>query len=344
MAHAGSTGMSHTLTAPSAPLPVSRPQDVSVKVALSFPRGGTHFLWSRYVQSGRYQLIYDADRVPALSVLAERCDEPLTFLLQPPANPNYNFQYNSLERLAAPLPAAGHLEALARRYGCSSDPRALFLAIMARQDAGQRTLLSVNRFIYTTRQGFLFDRDCYGVGDALTGLSRYVAWLRAGGYAASGWLVARDIASWVRSHAEYYEPADAGRILERLDDLPQVLSACGPLGFPIYDMNDVIACIKGGHLEFEGAVSPLNAAAAGRLATEAAATALRLRERAQARGALVRVRRLWQYLREADPVLRVSLVRSIGRGLLRVPPWVPFLGPRVSADQEGAALNNARIR
>ncbi len=123
-----------------------------IKIILTLPRGGTHFVWSRFVSSGSYQLIYDADRIPALSVLADNCKEKLDFLCPSPINPNYNFQYNSLVDLNEPLTAAQHLQKLSERY--SAPPGfELFKKIMSLQDSGNKCLFSINRFIYTCAYG-----------------------------------------------------------------------------------------------------------------------------------------------------------------------------------------------
>jgi len=153
-----------------------------IGIFLSLPRTGTHFVWSRLVASGQYQLIYDADRVAALAVLREEYDKPLEFLYPAPLNPNYNFQYNSVREAPGPLNADQHLALLARKYRCSGEPEELFHRIMAHQDNGTRTLFSVNRFVYTCRYSHPFKDFVWTISMATRALALFEEWLGRGPY------------------------------------------------------------------------------------------------------------------------------------------------------------------
>src|SRR5688500_9452470 len=198
----------------------------AVRNFLSLPRTGTHFLWSRLVASGRYQLIYDADRVAALAVLREEYDKPLEFLYPAPLNPNYNFQYNSLREAPAPLNADQHLALLARKYRCSAEPEELFHRIMAHQDNGTRTLFSVNRFVYTCRYTDLLANFVWSISMATRALALFEEWLTRGPYEHRTTIIVREIDEWVRSQLQMYGRGGVGLVRERLEDFPQIMEAC----------------------------------------------------------------------------------------------------------------------
>ena len=134
---------------------MKRYQNKSIKIILTLPRCGTHFLWSRHIASKNYQLLYDADIIPALSVLADKCPEKLDFLNLASENPNYNFQYGSQWAACENMTAKEHLEYLKSKYRAVSSFD-LFNRILNLQDNTTKYLFSVNRFVYTNSYHFLF--------------------------------------------------------------------------------------------------------------------------------------------------------------------------------------------
>ena len=309
---------------------------------LSLPRTGTHFFWSRLVASGRYQLIFDADRVPALAVLRDAYDKPLDFLYPPPINLNYNFQYNSLREARGPLTAAGHLELLAKKYRCRPDAEELFHCIMSRQDHGGRTLFSINRFVYTCRYSFAFKDFCYTISHALEALSLLEQWLRRGPYQHKTVMIVREIDEWVKSQIQMQGAKNARFVRERLEDFPAVMEACGRLGVPVFDMGDAIAAARNGHLEVDEVIPPLSGAAIETLCKHAAAALGHIPSR-PVTGAMFRPQRFRQYLSESDPIKRLSLVRSIGWLPVAAAGILPVLGKTIRRDFEGVVLDNGKI-
>ena len=310
---------------------------------LSLPRTGTHFFWSRLIASGQYQLIYDADRVPALAVLRDAYDKPLDFLYPPPLNPNYNFQYNSLREAPGPLSAAQHLELLAKKYGCGADAEELFHRIMSRQASEGRTLLSVNRFIYTCQYSFAFAGFSYTIALATRALELFETWLARGPYEHKTTIVVREIDEWVRSMIQMQGRDGLRFVRERLDDFPHVMEACSRLGIRVYDTPRAIEAVSAGALEFDEAVEPLTKADVDRLCAAAAAARRELPAERRVRASMFRLGRFIQYVSESDPVKRLSLVRSIGWLPVRAARVLPVLGRMIRADYEGVVLDNGRI-
>jgi hypothetical protein len=309
---------------------------------LSLPRTGTHFLWSRLVASGQYQLIYDADRIPALTVLREHYDKPIEFLYPPPLNPNYNFQYNSVSEAKRPLTADEHLALLSRKYRCGNDPEELFHRIMSHQDNGDRTLFSINRFVYTCRYEHPFKDFVYTIDMAAQSLERFEQWLANGPYEHRSSLLVREIDEWVKSQLQMYRRDGDRFVRPRLEDFPQVMATCERLGIRVFDTAAAIATIKTGELEYDSAMEPLPQTQIDRL--KARSTAALVSFTAQhTTGAMFRPGRFMQYVSEKDAVKRLSLVRSIGWLPVKVAPVLPVLGRMIRKDYEGVVLDNARI-
>ncbi|NIA20826.1 MAG: hypothetical protein GWP05_02395 [Anaerolineaceae bacterium] len=314
-----------------------------VKIFLTLPRCGTHFIWSRLVQSGSHQLIYDADRIPALTVLSRHCDEKLNFLCPPPENPNYNFQYNSLADLHEPLTAAEHLDRLAAGYGEPAGGLNLFRRIMALQDAGRRSLFAVNRFCYTIRYDFLFKQFQYTIEHAIEALQLLHEWVHAVEPEALFVLVIRKAPEWIASQFAMYGPQAEDMIARRLKDLPPLLEAVRRLGLPVYLMGEVIAAFKHKDYDLSRGVLPISG---GELDSIAGSVDEHLAN-IHLPGVSVRRFRLGrfiQYLGERDPINRTSLVRSIGAWPQNYAGFLPLLGRRIRADYQGLVLNNARIQ
>lgn len=313
-----------------------------VRIHLSLPRTGTHFLWSRLIASGRYQLIYDADRVAALAVLREAYDKPLDFLYPAPLNPNYNFQYNSLPAAPGPLNADQHLALLARKYRCSAEPEALFHCIMAHQDNGNRTLFSINRFVYTVRFSHPFRGFVYPISMATKALTLFESWLARGPYEHRTTIMVRGVGEWVKSQIQMQGYRGRRFLRERLEDFPQIMRACLQLGIPIYDMHAVIAAVSRGELEFDETIDALSQSDVERMCSETTAALRNLPDRLVI-ASVFRPGRFWAYLAETDPVKRLSLVRSIGWLPVYAAPLLPGLGKIIRQDYEGTALDNGRI-
>lgn len=313
-----------------------------IRIILSLPRTGTHFFWSRLVVSGKYQLIYDADRIPALAVLSEAYDKPLDFLYPPPLNPNYNFQYNSVGEAGRPLTAAEHIDLLAKKYRCRPDPEELFHCILARQDHADRTLFSINRFIYTCRYSFPFKDFCYTISFATQALKLLEKWLGQGPYRHNTVMIVREIDEWVRSQIQMQGAKNIAFVRERLEDFPVIMAACSQLNIPVYDMAQAIEEATSGGLEFDEKITPLSMDAIETLNANAA-TALSSLPTQATSGSMFRPKRFLQYLSEPDPIKRLSLVRSIGWIPVAVSGLLPVVGKIIRRDIEGAALDNSKI-
>ena len=314
----------------------------AVRNFLSLPRTGTHFLWSRLVASGRYQLIYDADRVPALAVLREHYDKPIEFLYPAPLNPNYNFQYNSVGEARAPLTADQHLALLARKYRCDGDPETLFHRIMACQDNGDRTLFSINRFVYTCRYSHPFTDFVYTIDMATRALGLFEEWLARGPYEHRSSIIVRDIDAWVQSQIQMQGRGGLTFVRERLEDFPKIMAACSRLDIPIFDTPAAIDAIKNGELEFDRTLAPLPQARVAAMCEAATSALANLREK-RSSASMFRPSRFVQYVSEKDPVKRLSLVRSIGWLPVKAASVLPVLGTMIRRDYEGVVLDNARI-
>lgn len=306
----------------------------------------THFIWSRYIDSRRYQLIYDADRIPALSILADKCQEKLEFLCAPNPNPNYNFQYNSLNEVSESLTAAEHLANLGRKYSASSSYES-FCNSLALQDISHGSLLSINRFIYTTSYDFLFKTFDWTIADATQSLRRLKEWFDQSGYAVEYVMVIRNVADWIQAQALLYGEAGPPLILRRLRDLPILLRSCQSLNIPIFSMDHVIKTIKLGQLEFWQDLSPLNSIHIQSMLDQAKASITAI-ERGNVgaikAGKNKRLYRLIQYLSEKNPILRTSLVRSLSSSHLKILENFPAIQQQIQQDYEGVLLNNAKLK
>lgn len=314
-----------------------------LKVLLTLPRSGTHFIWSRLVASGRYQLVYDADRIPALQVLSRYCDEKLKFLHPAPRSPNCNFQYNSLYEVDRPLTAAEHVAMLEERYGAKGGFE-LYQKIMSLQDSGDRHLFSINRCFFTNRYEFLFEKFKFTIEHAIESLRLYREWVLKTEENPAFALVIREVPDWVSAHFLLWGDREKEMILHRLADFPIIVRAVRDMGIPIFYMKDVIETMKGGELDFETHTKPLaheEIEVACRAISDLLAGGVVFQKTTAPR---VRWGRLFQYLAETDPIKRISLVRSVGTLPLNYFGYIPWLGRRMQEDYEGTALNNARIR
>lgn len=312
------------------------------KIILSLPRCGTHFFWTRHVASGQYQLIYDADRVPALKVLSEHCGGKLEFLSASSRNPNYNFEYNSLVETAGPMTAAEHLQWLQRKYD-ATDPHELFHKIMALQDTGGRRLLAINRFCYTISYDELFEDISYTIDHALEALGLLCDWIREYHADTSVVMVVRDIPAWVDSLLMLWGPEHRRRIARRLEEFAPAVVWCRDRKIPVFRMGEAIRAVKAGHLDFEPHVSPLSSADIEAMASEARSCVGKIDTWPVPRNRF-RFGRFLSYITERDPILRTSLVRSIGTLPHTLSAAMPFLGRRIQEDFDGEILNNARIQ
>lgn len=312
------------------------------RMLLSLPRCGTHFFWAHLVASGQYQLIYDADRIPALKVLSEHCGEKLDFLWPPPKNPNYNFQYNSLQETERPMTAAEHVQWLMEKYSASSD-RDLFMKIMRLQDMGGRRLFSINRFCYTISYEWLFTHISYSVDHALEALGVLCDWMREYDPNTSVVLIVRDVPAWIDSLFMLWGAKRRPRITRCVREMPRVLDWSERNQIPVFWMRDAIRAVNEGHLDFEERIRPFTTEDFSQIARSAASCLEKLSTWPCPRNA-IRLRRMFTYLRQRDPILRTSWVRSIGILPLGMAKYLPFIGRRIKKDIDGLVLNNARIR
>ncbi|MCE5325929.1 MAG: hypothetical protein LLG01_05895 [Planctomycetaceae bacterium] len=311
------------------------------KIILSLPRCGTHFFWSRLVASGQYRLIYDADRVPALKVLAEHNTQKLSFLHPPARNLNYNFQYNSLAEAPGAMTAAEHLDFLSRRYG-ASDPQELFKAIMDRQDRCGQGLFSINRFCYTISYRWLAQGLTHTIEHALESLGLLHDWMMQYDPAARFVMVIRQIPQWIDSLLLLWGDENRSRIAQALADFPAVVQWCRQRGVPIFRMGEAIRCVNRGTLDFETRVPPLSAEALDAMIESSRLCLKTLDHWPPVRNGL-RLGRFIEYLCEKDPVLRTSLVRSIGTVPYSLGKIIRPLGRRIRTDFDGLILDNARL-
>jgi len=314
----------------------------SPRIILSLPRCGTHFFWTRLVASGRYQLIFDADRIPAFKVLSEHCSGKLQFLYPPPKNPNYNFQYNSLVGTNRPMTAAEHLDWLKAKYSASS-ARDLFEKIMDLQDTGGRRLFSINRFCYTISYEWLFTNITYDIDHAMEALGLLCDWMRQYDPNTSIVLIVRDVPEWIDSLFMLWGAKNRPQMAQRLLELPRLLDWCRLRGIPVFWMRDAVRAVNEGVLDFETRISPFADDDFERMARSLAACREKLTDW-PSRQNVIRFGRLLSYLRQRDPVLRTSWVRSIGTLPLRMSKYLPFIGRRIEEDFDGLILNNAKIR
>lgn len=313
-----------------------------VKIILTFPRCGTHFIWSRYISSGRYQLIYDADRVPVLTVLADKYKGRLDFLYPSPRNPNYNFQYNSLSYVDRSLTADEHLDWLSRRYSAKRG-RELFDRIMLLQDNDKGSLFSINRFIYTCSYDFLIKNYEWTIEDARESLVLFHKWLRSGGYNYDFVMVIRNIPSWVKSQMLLLGRKREYIIPRVMREMSFMLKICTELEIPIFMMESVIKTINEGNIDFENELEPLKINEVDDTIDQLRRYSDILKNKVKKINPIknaVRMDGLIQYLAEKDQIKRTSLVRSIG--------WLPIkmskYFPKIKNDLDGTILNNAKVR
>ena len=323
-------------------MPMNNDNRKPTKIILTLPRCGTHFFWTRFVSSGKYQLVYDADRIPALKVLGEHCREKLDFLYPAPRNPNYNFQYNSLCEMTRTMAATEHIGKLKEKYS-SADDYDLFRRIMDAQDTQGKTLLSINRFCYTISYDWLFKEISYSIDHALQALGLLCDWMERYGAKFSIMLIVRDVPDWIDSLFMLWGPKRRSRIARRVDELGPVLDWCRKRHVGVYWMADAIDAVNGGNLEFEGSIEPFGDADFERMAEGIARCRGEL-SNWQAQPNKIRWGRLLNYARQHDPILRTSLVRSIGTVPLNLGKRIPLIGRRIRRDFDGEILNNAKIR
>lgn len=317
-----------------------------IKIILTFPRCGTHFIWSRYVSSGRYQLIYDADRLPALTVLANRYKGKLDFLHPAQKNPNYNFQYNSLSRVDRYLTADEHLEVLSKRYSAKRG-KALFDKIMSVQDTDGRCLFSINRFIYNISYDFIFKDFTWTVEYAKESLQLLCKWLSLGEYNYSLAMVIRDIPDWVMSQKLLMGTKVEYRISKRIMEMIFMLKACLEFKISIYRMEDVIRIINNDILEFENELTPLQINEVNDTVDQLKIYYEMLKDNSVKINPLrraIRMDRLVQYLSEKDQIKRTSLVLSIGWVPIKLLKYLPYVCSKFKYDLEGTILDNAKVK
>lgn len=310
---------------------------------LSFPRCGTHFLWGAMIKSNQYQLIYDADRIPALEVLSRNFDKPIECLCLQSGqdqNPNYNFQYNSLVDWPNQcLSARQHLAKLDQKYRTSRNPESsLFDRILQRQDNGSRALLSVNRFIYTT----YYDQVNFGVewttDNAIEALSLFLKSMEP--YRNNSMLVIREHKAWAVSRLLMM--GDVNRVEQESRNNAKVVKAVAAKGIPIFFTHQAIGAVKAGHIRFWEEIEPIDKVEIERYCLQAKQYRADVAPH-KVKPAIIRPRRLFQYLIEKDPYQRLALSRSIGHTTSMLLHRLPFIGHRLKTDLDGAILNNARI-
>jgi len=299
-------------------------------------------MWTRLVSSGKYQLIYDADRIPAFNVLEKYCDEKLTFLCPPAKNLNYNFQYNSLRDINVALTPREHLEVLKEKYLSAETGKGLFDRIMSVQDNSDRVLFSVNRFIYTSEYEYIFDKFEHTVEHARESLQLFHEWLSDGPYEPVFAMVIRDLPDWIKAMSSMRISRE--KISKFVNGLSPVLDACLELKIPVFVMKDVISVMNAGELDFEKKAIPLPEDSIREviLSSKDALRGFSTRKTGQQ---LLRLDRLKQFLSEKDPIKRSSLVRSIGKIPLKSAYMFPSfkISKRIIESFEAVALDNSRI-
>lgn len=313
------------------------------KIILSLPRCGTHFMWSRFIASGQFQLIYDADRLPALMVLSKYCNENLDFLYPAASNPNFNFQYNSLHEVDKPLTAAEHVARLAKRYS-APEGYELFQAIMSRQDVGSKTLFSIKRFCYTMNYDNLFKKGVYPVDHALEALDLLYDWMHQWESNPTFVMVIRNVPEWIESLSMLWGRDNWALLAQLLKDLSKVLYQCQTKSIPVFWMKDVIRAMNSGILDFEEQLHPLVPQDFEEIVQSEQEYLEMIHSGVPKQKAILRLDRLLAYLKEKDPVLRTSLVQSLGSFLLGYYKFIPFLRRRIRTDIDGQVLNNAKIK
>lgn len=314
-----------------------------VKFVLSFPRTGSHFIWSRYIWSGEYQLIYDADRIPVLSVLAQKCQESLDFLRHSSPNPNYNFQYNSFVGREESWTAHQHLEHLYKKYKVTNSFD-LFERAMSLQAEHHKHLFSVHRYIYTTHYSDIFKNFCWTIDDAMTSFKLLQDWFKTCGYPVSYIMVIRTFPDWVRSLLLLHGKSQVEFIRKLTQDRHAVLNMCQTQGIPIFWIHEVIPCMRQGVIDFENHLKPVSPeeiekendfmADLDQIISETSVSNKPRR---------FRFGRFIQYITERDPTLRSALIRSIGYYPLVISKYLPVIGRIVEHDKSRIVLNNAAI-
>lgn len=315
-----------------------------LRVVLSLPRCGTHFMWSRYIASGYYQIVFDADIVPALTILADVCEERMEILNPPPVNLVYNFAYHSLEKSSRSLTAREHLNRLSEKYGMQTGFE-LFRKIMSLQDDGGRCLLSVSRFVYTNSYRFPFKEFEWTIGHAAESFRLLHEWLALAGYEATYVMVIRKIPEWIKSQLLLQGAKWKKEIANRIWETPVILETCQDLNVPIFWMKDVIEEMNRGRLDFENYLEPLSTHEVQNLWGNPAQYTRYVNKYAKGfKPRKFRMGRFIQYIAEKDPIKRISLVRSIGWAPIATAKYLPFLGRRIQEDFDGLALCNAKLK
>ena len=313
-----------------------------VKVIFSFQRTGTHYLWSRCIKNNQYQLIYDADRIPALEVLAKYYHKPLTFLTGPIINPNYNFQYNSISENKKLMTAAEHLEFLRNKYDAKTNKEAFFNC-MARQSGENTPLLSVNRFVYTNWYLELMDEFVWTADHALLALKKFYSWLEESPYDIEVSLVIRPLKEWIHSQINLLSKSQAELIGKVSISCLKTAEICSENNIPIFLLKDVINAVEKGHLDFEK-VAPIQDFESIREEWWSDREIWRfIKDIPYENAPRFRPRRFWEYIKERDPIKRTSLVRSIGTLPFFVGRRFPVMQRFLERDESCAALNNARL-
>lgn len=307
-----------------------------IKVVLSFPRTGTHFIWSRYISSGAYQLVYDADVIPALHVLAQKYQGTIESLYPPPLNPNYNFQFSSITEIDKPLAPTEYLQFLSKKYGTGTGFE-LFEKVLSEQDCQDKTLLFINRFIYTCSYNFLLDNFEWSIENAIASLKLLHEWSLRSKHNFKWLLITRDESEWATSQARM--GVSTSLIKKRLSEYKRVIDECNALSIPIFSMKAAIQCVNSNIINFENAITPYK--------YDMPATSTQTLKIIEDDNALKKTfhyfKRTLSYIIERDCYKRTSLVRSIGF-FKYIFLLIPHIRRRYVNDYEGVVLNNAKIK
>ena len=321
-------------------------KEINITNIFTVPRCGTHFIWGEFIKSQQYQMIYDADRLPALNLLSKNYTKKLDFLLSDnkdysltAENPNYNFQYNSLvDWMGSSLTAKEHLEKMKEKYNTSNTDE-LFHRILELQDIKQdKELFSVNRFIYTMNYDFLFDGFEWSSEHALEACDSYLELLKP--YTTRNILIIRKYPDWISSRLKML---GGDRLVKESKSLSMLTKRFFELGIPIYYMNEVIDVVKKGNVKFWNFIEPLTSDEVKIFCEQADKDVSRLAIKTK-RNSLFRPRRFIQYLFERDDFRRLALVRSFGSLPFKFFHLIPVLGERFKRDINGSILNNAKIK
>lgn len=314
----------------------------NITIILSFPRCGTHFMWGEFIKSEQYQLLYDADRIPALHILGNAYAKTLDFLCTSETtnlilNPNYNFQYNSLiEWGTASLTAQQHLNRLKKKYMASSVEQ-LFHNIIKCQDHGTKELLSINRFIYTVHNDSLFDNFEWTTQHALEACNFFLELLKP--YNVQVVLVIRKYEDWLLSRQKMM--GSRNLVKKESESMSIITRYLAQRDIRTFYMDDVIQSMKQGHLRFWEHLSQLSHKEIDQFCAKSAENKCELQQLQST--SLIRPERLLRYITTNDPFRRLAMVRSIGSVPTRLLPFIPFFKNQIERDLSGSILNNAKI-